>query len=88
MFKDYTKIYQALENRFGNEDGLTINMMRRAISDLEIVNPEALDIIYESVIFYTGDWPEHEGWGSSDSAICVRSVKESLISNGHFKEAA
>ena len=83
---DNTKIYQALKDRFGNEDGLTINMMRRAIGDLGIVNPEALDIIYESVIFYTGDWPEHEGWGSSDSAICVRSVKESLISNGYLKE--
>ena len=72
-------IYSALATRYRNESDLTISMMRRAISDLEISNPESLDIIYESVMFYTGDWPESEGWGSSDSRICVNSVKETLI---------
>ena len=72
-------IYTVLATRYRNESDLTISMMRRAISDLEISNPESLDIIYESVMFYTGDWPETEGWGSSDSRICVNSVKESLI---------
>jgi len=88
MFEDHKEIHQVLADRFGNEDDLTISMMRRAISDLGIENPEALDVIYESVMFYTGDWPESEGWGSSDSAICVRSVKESLISNGYLKAVA
>ena len=72
-------IYTVLATRYRNESDLTISMMRRAISDLEISNPESLDIIYESVMFYTGDWPESEGWGSSDSRICVNSVKESLL---------
>ena len=72
-------IYSALATRYRNESDLTISMMRRAISDLEISNPESLDIIYESVMFYTGDWPETQGWGSSDSRICVNSVKETLI---------
>ena len=72
-------IYTVLATRYRNESDLTISMMRRAISDLEISNPESLDIIYESVMFYTGDWPESEGWGSSDSRICVNSVKETLI---------
>jgi hypothetical protein len=72
-------IYTVLETRFANESDLTLSMMKRAISDLGIVNPESLDIIYESVMFYTGDWPESEGWGSSDSRICVNSVKETLI---------
>ena len=72
-------IYTVLATRYRNESDLTISMMRRAISDLEISNPESLDIIYESVMFYTGDWPETEGWGSSDSRICVNSVKESLL---------
>ena len=72
-------IYTVLATRYRNESDLTISMMRRAISDLGIVNPESLDIIYESVMFYTGDWPESEGWGSSDSRICVNSVKETLI---------
>jgi hypothetical protein len=72
-------IYTVLEQRYSGESDLTISMMKRAISDLGIVNPESLDIIYESVMFYTGDWPESEGWGSSDSRICVNSVKETLI---------
>ena len=72
-------IYTVLEQRYSGESDLTLSMMKRAISDLGIVNPEALDIIYESVMFYTGDWPESEGWGSSDSRICVNSVKETLI---------
>jgi hypothetical protein len=72
-------IYSVLETRFRNESDLTLSMMKRAISDLGIVNPESLDIIYESVMFYTGDWPESEGWGSSDSRICVNSVKETLL---------
>ena len=72
-------IYTVLATRYRNESDLTISMMRRAISDLEISNPESLDIIYESVMFYTGDWPETQGWGSSDSRICVNSVKESLL---------
>ena len=72
-------IYTVLATRYRNESDLTISMMKRAISDLEISNPESLDIIYESVMFYTGDWPETEGWGSSDSRICVNSVKESLL---------
>ena len=72
-------IYTVLEQRYSGESDLTLSMMKRAISDLGIVNPESLDIIYESVMFYTGDWPESEGWGSSDSRICVNSVKESLL---------
>ncbi len=85
---DKTKIHQELENKFGGEDDLTFSMMRRAISDLDIHDPAALDTIYESVMFYTGDWPEHEGWGSSDSRICVNSVKATLIDCGYLKEAA
>ena len=39
-------IYTVLETRFANESDLTLSMMKRAISDLGIVNPESLDIIY------------------------------------------
>ena len=72
-------IYQVLEQRYSSESDLTVSMMKRAISELHIVNPKSLDLIYESVIFYTGDWPETQGWGSSDSRICVNSVKETLL---------
>jgi hypothetical protein len=81
-------IHTVLETNFSNESHLTLNMMQRAISDLNISNADALDIIHEAVVFYTGDWPEHEGWGSSDSRICVNSVKQTLINNGYLKEAA
>ena len=71
---DKTKIHQELKNRFKNESDQTISMMDRAISSLDISNPEALDVMYENVIFFTGDWPESEGWGSSDTSALIRSV--------------
>ena len=88
MFADKTKIHQELKTRFRNESDLTLSMMTRAISDLDIFNPKALDVMYEDVMFFTGDWPETQGWGSSDTAAVIRSVKETLISNGFMQEAA
>ena len=85
---DKTEIHQELSNRFRNESDLTVSMMKRAISDLDISDPAALDVMYEDVMFFTGDWPESEGWGSSDTSALIRSVKETLISNGYIKEAA
>jgi hypothetical protein len=81
-------IYSVLETRFRNESDLTLSMMKRAISDLDISNPAALDVMYEDVIFFTGDWPESEGWGSSDTSALIRSVKETLINNNYLKEIA
>ena len=88
MFADKTKIHQELNSRFRNESDLTLSMMKRVILQLDIQDPEALDIIYETVIYYTGDWSESEGWGSSDTAHLIRSVKDRLYSNGYLKEAA
>ena len=88
MFADKTKIHKELSDRFRNESDLTVSMMNRAISDLDICNPAALDVMYEDVMFFTGDWPESEGWGSSDTAALIRSVKATLISNGYLKAVA
>ena len=88
MFADKTKIHKELSDRFRNESDLTVSMMTRAISDLDICNPAALDVMYEDVMFFTGDWPESEGWGSSDTAALIQSVKATLISNGYLREAA
>jgi hypothetical protein len=81
-------IHTVLETRFRNESDLTLSMMKRAISDLDISNPTALDVMYEDVIFFTGDWPETQGWGSSDTSALIRSVKETLISHDYLKAAA
>jgi hypothetical protein len=81
-------IHTVLATRFANESDLTLSMMTRAISDLDISNPEALDVMYEDVIFFTGDWPETQGWGSSDTAAVIRSVKETLISHDYLKAVA
>ena len=85
---DKTEIHQELSNRFRNESDLTVSMMKRAISDLDISDPAALDVMYEDVMFFTGDWSESEGWGSSDTSALIRSVKATLISNGYIREAA
>lgn len=81
-------INTVLEQRFANESDLTLSMMKRAISNLNITDPAALDVLYEDVIFFTGDWPETEGWGSSDTSALIQSVKETLISNNYMKEVA
>jgi hypothetical protein len=81
-------IHAVLATRFRNESDLTVSMMNRAISDLDISNPEALDVMYEDVIFFTGDWPETQGWGSSDTSALIRSVKETLINHDYLKAAA
>jgi hypothetical protein len=81
-------IHTVLATRFRNESDLTVSMMTRAISELDISNPEALDVMYEDVIFFTGDWPETQGWGSSDTSALIRSVKETLISHDYLKAAA
>jgi hypothetical protein len=78
-------IYTVLATRFRNESDLTLSMMKRAISDLDISNPAVLDVMYEDVMFFTGDWPESEGWGSSDTSALIRSVKETLINNNYIK---
>jgi hypothetical protein len=80
-------IHTVLETRFRNESDLTLSMMKRAISDLDISNPAVLDVMYEDVMFFTGDWPETEGWGSSDTSALIRSVKETLINNNYIKAA-
>jgi hypothetical protein len=81
-------IHTVLATRFRNESDLTVSMMTRAISELDISNPAALDVMYEDVIFFTGDWPETQGWGSSDTSALIRSVKETLISHDYLKAAA
>lgn len=78
-------IYEALNKKYGSESHLTHNMMWRAIGDLNIKDPTLLDVIYESVSFYTEDFPEDEGWGSSDSRICVNSVKEAVDSELKYR---
>jgi hypothetical protein len=81
-------IHTVLATRFRNESDLTVSMMTRAISELDVSNPAALDVMYEDVIFFTGDWPETEGWGSSDTSALIRSVKETLISHDYLKAVA
>lgn len=81
-------IHTVLATRFGNESDLTLSMMKRAISDLDVYDSRALDVMYEDVIFFTGDWPETQGWGSSDTSALIQSVKATLISNHYMKEAA
>jgi hypothetical protein len=80
--KSQEDIHSKFDRVYGREDDLTQSMMLRAIGDLHITDADALDIVYETVSFQTADFPESEGWGSSDARICVNSVRDSLILNG------
>ena len=44
-----------------------------------------IDWDYESVYFFTGDWPETEGWGSSDTSIMLRSVQQDVNRELEFR---
>lgn len=68
-----------MEDKLGqSESEFTLSVMRRVIVRLVITDPSLLYNVYESVYFYTGDWPGGEGFGSSDFNIVCESVKKHL----------
>ena len=79
-------IYAVIRERFKNETDLTLQMMRRVVSEWAVTDPYYLDDIYGSVIYFTGDWPEHQGWQSSDTAWLLKCAGESLNIQQRFNE--
>ena len=71
-------VHNKIDWNYPGENDLTISMMHRAVDFLSIKDPTLLNVIYESVYFFTDDWPETEGWGSSDTSIMLRSVEKDV----------
>lgn len=59
----------------GNESDLTYTTMRRIAARMSLVNPALVHDLYETVIHYTGDWPEEDGFGSSDFDTILRTYE-------------
>ena len=78
-------VHNKIDWDYAGEDDLTNNMMHRAVDFLQIKDPTLLNVIYESVYFFTGDWPEGEGWGSSDTSIMLRSVQQDVNRELEFR---
>jgi len=72
-----TTLDQVILERTANESDLTIYIMRQVAARLDLHDPELFDALYDTVIFYTGSWPEEQGWGSSDTSAVVRSFQKS-----------
>ena len=74
-------VYSAIEKNYVGENDLTINMMYRAVDRFNITDPKLLDLVHSGVSFITGDWPEGEGFGSSDATAVMQSVEDELSSS-------
>jgi hypothetical protein len=62
---------------YSRESDLTQSVLRWAVSEGSIKTRYELDIAYETVSDLN-DWPEGEGYGSSDRASDLRSIKEAM----------
>jgi len=73
--KTVDELMQDLER---SERDLTLSMMRRAIAHVKLIDPELFWDVYETVVHFTGDFPEDEGWGTSDTSAVLRAVSERI----------
>lgn len=55
------------------ETELTISIMQQVAQRLHLRDPELIHDLYETVIFYTGNWPADQGWGTSDTSAVLHS---------------
>ena len=62
---------------YSRESDLTQSVLRWAVSENFIKTRYELDIAYETVSDLN-NWPEGEGYGSSDRASDLRSIKEAM----------
>lgn len=68
------------------ECGLIIDHLKQAVADDVIQTRHELDVAFE-VISDLNDWPEHEGYGSSDRASDYRQIVEAIADDRRFQQA-
>ena len=71
---------------FRRESDLTQSVLRWAVSEDMIKTRYELDIAYETVSDLN-NWPEEEGYGSSDRAGDLRSIQETVESSRRYIKA-
>ena len=71
---------------YSRESDLTQSVLRWAVSEDMIKTRYELDIAYETVSDLN-NWPEEEGYGSSDRAGDLRSIQETVESSRRYIKA-
>jgi hypothetical protein len=68
-------LQQAIHTHYANERELTTNTMHRIAQDMGLTNPELAHDLHEIVSQHTNDWPENEGFGTSDYNAIYRAYE-------------
>ena len=75
-----------ISKKYNGEDGLVIQLMSNFVQDDMIHTGHELSVAKEN-LWGLNDWPEGEGFGSSDRFEYVRRVKESIAFERSFLKA-
>ena len=75
-----------LSTHYTGETGLVINLMSYAIQDGIVETRHELGVANEE-LWSLNDWPEGEGFGSSDRSEYLRRIKETVAFERKFLQA-
>ena len=79
-------LYKELDTYYSAETDLVSNMMSYAITDGLVETRHELAVANEE-LWSLNDWPEDQGFGSSDRAEYIRRIIESVDSERKFLQA-
>ena len=79
-------LYKELDTHYSAETDLVSNLMSYAITDDLVETRHELAVANEE-LWSLNDFPEHEGFGSSDRAEYIRRIKESIAFERKFLQA-
>jgi hypothetical protein len=79
-------LYKELDTYYSAETDLVSNLMSYAITDGLVETRHELAVANEE-LWSLNDWPEGEGFGSSDRAEYLRRIKETIASERKFLQA-
>jgi hypothetical protein len=79
-------LYKELDTYYSAETDLVSNLMSYAITDGLVETRHELAVANEE-LWSLNDWPEGEGFGSSDRSEYLRRIKETIASERKFLQA-
>jgi len=83
---DRSILYDLLDSKYSAESDLCRSVLLWSISDCDIKTRYELDLAYETVCDLN-EWPEGEGYGSSDRAHDLRSIIEAVEHSRKYLKA-
>ena len=81
-----SELEREISRHYSGEDGLVIQLMSNAVQDNLVETLHELAVANES-LWGLNDWPEGEGFGSSDRFHYINSIKESIAFERKFLQA-